>query len=96
MLSDNDTNFVCAAILSYKSPFVAPFGKKAEATAKKCEFAVGNSDHVTTLKAYQAYSQAAQKGRGSAQLFCSDNFISGKTIEVDLRYTLYSQAYTPM
>ena len=74
--------YYCAAVLSYKSPFVAPFGKKSEATAKKCEFAVANSDHVTALKAYQAYSKAAQQGRGAAFRFCSDNFMSSKTIEV--------------
>lgn len=48
-----DAALTMAASLSYKTPFVAPFGKKEQAMAKKKEFAVGHSDHLTVLRAYK-------------------------------------------
>lgn len=48
-----DSSLTMAACLSHKSPFVAPFGKKAEADAKRREFACSNSDQLTTLRAYR-------------------------------------------
>ncbi|XP_026330689.1 putative ATP-dependent RNA helicase DHX57 isoform X2 [Hyposmocoma kahamanoa] len=51
-----DSALTMAACLSHKSPFVAPFGKKAEADAKRREFACSNSDQLTTLRAYRLNS----------------------------------------
>lgn len=48
-----DSALTMAACLSHKSPFVAPFGKKAEADAKRREFSCANSDQLTTLRAYR-------------------------------------------
>lgn len=48
-----DAALTMAAALSNKSPFVTPFGKKEQATAKKKEFAIGHSDHLTVLVAYR-------------------------------------------
>lgn len=48
-----DSVLTIAACLSYKSPFVSPFSKRKEADAKKKEFAVSNSDHLTVLSAYK-------------------------------------------
>lgn len=48
-----DAALTMAACLSYKSPFVCPFGKKDVANERKRRFAVGNSDHLTTLIAYR-------------------------------------------
>lgn len=48
-----DSALTIAACLSYKSPFVAPFGNKDQADSKKKEFSIANSDQLTTLKAYQ-------------------------------------------
>ena len=48
-----DSALTIAACLSHKSPFVTPFDKKHEVTAKKKEYATANSDQLTTLKAYK-------------------------------------------
>lgn len=48
-----DAALTMAACLSYKSPFVSPFGKKEEANKKKKSFSVGFSDQITTLMAYK-------------------------------------------
>jgi ATP-dependent RNA helicase DHX57 len=48
-----DSTLTIAACLSYKSPFVAPFAKKEQADIRKREFAVGNSDQLTVLRAYK-------------------------------------------
>lgn len=48
-----DAALTMAACLSYKSPFVSPFGKKDEATRAKKSFSMGYSDQLTTLMAYK-------------------------------------------
>lgn len=48
-----DSVLTIAACLSYKSPFVSPFSKRNEADAKKKQFAICNSDHLTVLMAYK-------------------------------------------
>lgn len=48
-----DAALTMAAALSFKNPFVSPFGKKDQAMAKKKEFAIGCSDHLTVLIAYK-------------------------------------------
>lgn len=48
-----DSALTIAACLSHKSPFVSSFEKKYELNVKKKEFAVANSDHLTTLMAYK-------------------------------------------
>lgn len=47
-----DSVLTIAACLSHKSPFVSPFSKRKEADTRKRQFAVGNSDHLTMLNAY--------------------------------------------
>jgi hypothetical protein len=48
-----DSVLTIAACLSYKSPFVVPFGKKEQADVRKRDFSTGNSDHLTVLTAYK-------------------------------------------
>ena len=48
-----DSALTIAACLSHKSPFISSFERKHELNAKKKEFAIANSDHLTTLKAYK-------------------------------------------
>lgn len=48
-----DSVLTIAACLSYKSPFVTPFGKKDQANAKRRNFVTANSDQLTVLKAYR-------------------------------------------
>ena len=52
-----DSALTIAAALSYRSPFVAPFGKREEAQKKKVQFSIRNSDHLAMLRAYQGWSE---------------------------------------
>jgi ATP-dependent RNA helicase DHX57 len=51
-----DSVLTIAACLSHKTPFVSPFSKRKEADARKRQFAIGNSDHLTMLNAYNVSS----------------------------------------
>lgn len=51
-----DAALTMAACLSYKNPFVSPFGKREEANRKKQSFAAGYSDQITVLVAYKVKS----------------------------------------
>ncbi|XP_049284337.1 putative ATP-dependent RNA helicase DHX57 [Anopheles funestus] len=75
-----DSVLTMAAILSYKSPFVSPFGKRDEADNRKRLFAIANSDHLTMLNAYRRWMEAAQKSRYAGQCFAEQNYLSGKTL----------------
>ncbi|XP_060595012.1 putative ATP-dependent RNA helicase DHX57 [Ruditapes philippinarum] len=77
-----DPALTIAACLSFKSPFVTPFGKKHEATEKKLGFAAGNSDHLTMLNAYNAWKEARKNGGQEAYRFCQDNFLSKRSLEM--------------
>ncbi|CAB3221246.1 unnamed protein product [Arctia plantaginis] len=75
-----DSALTMAAFLSHKSPFVAPFGKKAEADAKRREFACFNSDQLTTLRAYRKWQQAMKTSTHAALVFANEHFLSHKTL----------------
>ncbi|KAL4238484.1 ATP-dependent RNA helicase [Mactra antiquata] len=77
-----DPALTIAACLSFKSPFVSPFGKKVEATEKKLTFAAGNSDHLTMLNAYNAWKDARKNGHQESYRFCQDNFLSKRSLEM--------------
>ncbi|XP_070180183.1 putative ATP-dependent RNA helicase DHX57 [Littorina saxatilis] len=77
-----DSALTIAASLSFKSPFVSPFGKKTEADEKKHEFAVGNSDYLTILNAYKKWLEAKKLGRHEEYEFCQENFLSIKTLQM--------------
>jgi ATP-dependent RNA helicase DHX57 len=73
-----DSALTIAAALSYRSPFLSPFGKREEAQRKKLSFAMRNSDHLATLRAYQAWHEASKRNQSAAYHFAQDNFISHK------------------
>ncbi|XP_047508277.1 putative ATP-dependent RNA helicase DHX57 isoform X1 [Pieris napi] len=75
-----DSALTMAAFLSHKSPFVAPFGKKAEADAKRREFACSNSDQLTTLKAYKKWQQAMKSSTYAGLVFANEHYLSHKTL----------------
>ncbi|XP_046383493.1 putative ATP-dependent RNA helicase DHX57 [Ischnura elegans] len=76
-----DSALTIAACLSYKSPFVAPFAKKEEADAKKLEFSTGNSDQLTVLKAYKAWTKACENGKYAGIVFAKENYLSTRTLQ---------------
>ncbi|XP_050677662.1 putative ATP-dependent RNA helicase DHX57 isoform X2 [Leptidea sinapis] len=75
-----DSALTMAAFLSHKSPFVAPFGKKTEADAKRREFACFNSDQLTTLRAYRKWQHAMKSSSYAGLVFANENFLSHKTL----------------
>ncbi|XP_074640128.1 putative ATP-dependent RNA helicase DHX57 [Tubulanus polymorphus] len=77
-----DPALTIAACLSFKSPFVAPFDKRDDADKKKLEFATGNSDHLTVLKAYKGWTSACKTGHQYAYRYCQDNYLSIKTMQM--------------
>ncbi|XP_061376870.1 putative ATP-dependent RNA helicase DHX57 isoform X2 [Danaus plexippus] len=85
-----DSALTMAAFLSHKSPFLAPFGKKSEADAKRREFACSNSDQLTTLRAYRKWQQALKQSSHSALVFANENFLSHKTLVMlaDIKHQL--------
>ncbi|CAL1548512.1 unnamed protein product [Lymnaea stagnalis] len=77
-----DSTLTIAATLSFKSPFVSPFGLKQEADEKRKEFAMGNSDYLTMLNAYRCWSEAKKQSSHQAYMYCRDNFLSIKTLQM--------------
>ncbi|CAG9819856.1 unnamed protein product [Phaedon cochleariae] len=75
-----DAALTMAACLSYKSPFVSPFGKREEANKKKQSFEAGYSDHITTLVAYRKFLKVYKKSQVGARQFANENFLSYRTL----------------
>uniref|UniRef100_A0A1Y1K8X3 RNA helicase n=1 Tax=Photinus pyralis TaxID=7054 RepID=A0A1Y1K8X3_PHOPY len=85
-----DAALTMAAALSYKSPFTSPFGKKEQAMAKKKEFSVANSDHLTVLRAYKKWQDVNSKSYIGGKNFANENYLSVRTLEMlaDIKYQL--------
>ncbi|XP_038072636.1 putative ATP-dependent RNA helicase DHX57 [Patiria miniata] len=77
-----DPVLTIAASLSFKSPFVAPFDKRDQADKKKLEFAIGNSDHLTLLRAYKGWTTCIGRGSYNGYRYCHENFLSLKTLQM--------------
>ncbi|EGD78151.1 hypothetical protein PTSG_09027 [Salpingoeca rosetta] len=82
-----------AACIGYKPIFVSPMDRRDEANAAKERFKTCASDHITIVNAFNAAVEVLQtEGRRGFMAFCSDNFLSHKTIMevIDLRVQYYS------
>ncbi|KAG2237503.1 hypothetical protein INT48_005539 [Thamnidium elegans] len=87
-----DPILTIAASLSFKSPFVRPFGKEDEADAARARFRIDNSDFLTVYKAYviwrEHYLEAKESNISHSSLirkmrnFCKDNFLSQQNLEM--------------
>lgn len=87
-----DPVLTIAAALSFKSPFVRPFGKEDEADAARARFRVYNSDFLTIYKAYdnwrENYLEARENNTSNSSLirkmriFCQKNFLSQQNLEM--------------
>ena len=64
-----------AASLSSKSPF-ATFANDAAAKAKQRAFADPDSDFITYVKVWDAYSEAAEMSTSAARRFCNENYLN--------------------
>ncbi len=76
-----DSTLTMAACLSYKSPFVSPFGKREEARKKRLQFSIWNSDQLTDLQAFNAWRSAQVKSWTAGYGFCQENYLSIKTLQ---------------
>jgi len=77
-----DMALTVAAILSSKSPFVAPFGQRNQADTVKLGFRRGDSDLLTVYNAYLAWKRVCQSatGGGAEFQFCRKSFLSPQTL----------------
>lgn len=78
-----DMAVTVAAILSSKSPFVAPFGQRAQADSVRLAYRRGDSDLLTVYNAYLAWKRVCQSasGNGGQEFqFCRKNFLSPQNL----------------
>ncbi|EGZ24053.1 hypothetical protein PHYSODRAFT_481054 [Phytophthora sojae] len=74
-----DAASTCAAVLETKSPFVAPFGRQSEMKQARQTFAIGASDLLTDVNAFEAWRYVVQHGKENGineKNFCHQNFLS--------------------
>jgi ATP-dependent RNA helicase DHX29 len=74
-----DAVITVAAILSSKSPFVAPFGARNQADTIRQSYRRGDSDLLTVYNAYLAWKKVCTTN-GSEYQFCRKNFLSQQTL----------------
>ncbi|XP_025918518.1 ATP-dependent RNA helicase DHX29 isoform X4 [Apteryx rowi] len=66
-----------AAVMTEKSPFTTPIGRKDEADLAKSSLAVAISDHITIYNAYLGWKKARQEGGYRAEMtYCRRNFLN--------------------
>mmetsp|Transcript_14939 Transcript_14939/g.48465 ORF Transcript_14939/g.48465 Transcript_14939/m.48465 type:complete len:651 (-) Transcript_14939:268-2220(-) len=73
-----DEALTIAAILSGRSPFLSPFDKREAADAAKRGFAVGQSDHLTILNAYNHFDG---RSGGERFAFAREHFLSIRSLQ---------------
>ncbi|XP_074993755.1 ATP-dependent RNA helicase DHX29 isoform X3 [Calonectris borealis] len=66
-----------AAVMTEKSPFTTPIGRKDEADLAKSSLAIAVSDHITIYNAYLGWKRARQEGGYRAEMtYCRRNFLN--------------------
>ncbi|XP_026639522.1 ATP-dependent RNA helicase DHX29 isoform X2 [Microtus ochrogaster] len=66
-----------AAVMTEKSPFITPIGRKDEADLAKSSLAVADSDHLTIYNAYLGWKRAQQEGGYRSEItYCQRNFLN--------------------
>ncbi|KAF9192647.1 hypothetical protein BGZ50_008354 [Haplosporangium sp. Z 11] len=75
-----DPILTIAAMLSFKSPFVTPFGAEDEADAAKARFKLADSDMLTWYNAYLGWRQAYQAKPSGIYDYCRKNFLSHQNL----------------
>ncbi|KAG2222294.1 hypothetical protein INT45_006973 [Circinella minor] len=84
-----DPVLTIAAALSFKSPFVRPFGKETEADVARAKFRYADSDFWTIFRAYDTWRAQLQKllqqksgWRRKIRDFCQKNYLSHDNLEM--------------
>lgn len=75
-----DFALTTAAILSSKSPFLAPLNQKKQADTVRLGYKRGNSDLLTAYNAYLAWKKVCQTPGLSEFQFCKKNFLSSQNL----------------
>ncbi|KAI8145909.1 P-loop containing nucleoside triphosphate hydrolase protein [Fennellomyces sp. T-0311] len=76
-----DAILTIASIMSLKSPFTSPMDKREEAKQCRERFALGKSDWLTDMKAFEKWHKIIKaQGMREARRFCEDNFLSFATL----------------
>jgi len=75
-----DPILTIAAMLSFKSPFVKPFGAEAEADAAKARFKLADSDMLTWFNAYLGWRKTYQEKTSAIYDYCRENFLSHQNL----------------
>ncbi|KAF2838029.1 ATP-dependent RNA helicase-like protein A [Patellaria atrata CBS 101060] len=72
-----------AAILTVRSPFLSPQGKRDAANAVRTSFSKGQGDLIADLRAYEQWSDLRSKGSFRCELrqWCDENFLSPQTLQ---------------
>lgn len=66
-----------AAVMTEKTPFTTPIGRKDEADLAKSTLAVADSDHLTIYNAYLGWKKARQEGGYRSEMaYCRRNFLN--------------------
>ena len=77
-----DAALTIAACLSYRTPFLSPFKEREAANKARLRFFAGNSDQLTTYKAYRAWATAAANGQQAGWVFSQENYLGQKTLQM--------------
>ncbi|KAF9585630.1 hypothetical protein BGW38_001480 [Lunasporangiospora selenospora] len=75
-----DPILTIAAMLSFKSPFVTPFGSEEEAEAAKKQFKIADSDMLTWYNAYLGWRKSYQEKPNRIYDYCRKNFLSHQNL----------------
>ncbi|KAF3218285.1 hypothetical protein TWF106_007647 [Orbilia oligospora] len=75
-----DVCVTIAAILSSKSPWVQPFGKREQAEAIRLTWKTGDSDLLTTYSAYSGWRRAVETKGVNEFEFCNKNYLSFRNL----------------
>ncbi|EPS42434.1 hypothetical protein H072_3650 [Dactylellina haptotyla CBS 200.50] len=75
-----DVCVTIAAILSSKSPWVQPFGKREQAEIARLTWKTGESDLLTTYYAYCGWRRAVETKGLNEYEFCNKNYLSSRNL----------------
>ncbi|EWC44774.1 hypothetical protein DRE_06412 [Drechslerella stenobrocha 248] len=75
-----DVCVTIAAILSAKSPWTQPYGKREQAEIARMSWKTGDSDLLTTYQAYCGWRKAVETKGMNEYEFCTKNYLSAKNL----------------
>ena len=82
-----------AAILTVRSPFVSPQGKRDEAKAARARFAGNQGDLIGDLHAYGEWSELRSSRQQDIRGWCEENFLSTHTLwDISSNKTQYASS----